>query len=81
MPFIVITASEFLYAIRYFLDDDKHGWNGLTGLGIIIWLFIPTLIANLTIAVLTMGKLQIRVIVQVLVSIGIFIYYWSNSLH
>ena len=81
MPFILISSGEFLYAVRYFADDDKHGWNAIIGIGIIMWLFLPTIIVNLTIAVITMGKLQMRAAIQVAASLAIFSYYWNNSLH
>ena len=81
MPFILISSVEFLYAMRYFADDDKHGWNGLIGLGIVVELFLPTIIANLIIAASTRGKLKARVVMQILISTAIFIYYWNDSLH
>jgi len=78
IPFTLITLGEFLYAMYYFVNDDKHGWNGLQGLGIVIWLFIPTILANLTVLVITMNKLTIRAIIQTAISIVIFVIYWSS---
>jgi len=81
LPFIIISGIEFLYALRYFADDDRHGWNGLQGLEITIMLLIPTVVVNLITAALTIGKPRTRATVQVLLSIAIFVYYWNNSLH
>ena len=82
MPFILISSGEFLYTMHYFMSDDKHGWNAMLGIATVVYLFIPTIAANLIIFALAVLKLRVRAITQILVSVAIFIFYCcSIGLH
>lgn|GEM_PF-4460827 len=72
MPLAIFLAvCQLIYFFK--CKDDKHGWNALTELGVIVTIFAPTLIALLF--TLLIHDLRRRAILQMAIFVIAVICY------
>ena len=77
-PLSILSLIAFLYGLKCMIFSDKHGWLALSGIGLVIELAVPCLIANIIINIAIKSK-KINYIIQLTVSIIIVCVYYYNT--